>query len=71
MSVDFAEEAGSIIIDLDADAEGPVEVVHDDNVAVIITVARGKIVDIQILLNKEAAEKLAKLLKQQFVDQVA
>jgi len=63
MSVDFAKEAGSLIITVREDAEGPVEVVHDDSATVIVTLVGGKIADVQILFNKEAAERLAKALQ--------
>jgi len=64
MSVDFAKEAGSLIITVEEDAEGPVEVVYDDSATVIVTLVGRNIADVQILFNKEAAERLARLLKQ-------
>jgi len=62
MSVDFAKESGSLFITVREDAEGPVEVVRDDNATVIVTLIGGEVVDVQILFSKEAAEKLTKLL---------
>lgn len=62
MSVDFAKESGSLFITIRENAEGPVEVVYDDNATVIVTLVGGKIADVQILFNREVAEKLAKLL---------
>jgi len=64
MSVDFAKESGSLIITVAEDAEGRAEVVYDDNAVVIITVVGGAVADVQILLSKEAAEKLARVLQE-------
>jgi len=62
VSVDFAKESGSLFITIRKNAEGPVEVVYDDNATVIVTLVGRKIADVQILFNREVAEKLAKLL---------
>jgi len=65
VQVDFSKETGVVVITLDEEAnEDPIEVVHDDNAVVLITVAGGKIVDIEVLLNREAVERLAKVLKE-------
>jgi len=65
MSVDFAEEAGSLIITVEEDGEGPVEVVYDDNATVIVTLVGGNIADVQIIFGKKAAERLAKALREE------
>jgi len=62
MYVDFAKQSGSLLITVREDAEGPVEVVYDDNATVIVTLIGGEVADVQILLSREAAEKLAELL---------
>jgi len=65
VQVDFSKETGVVVITLDKESTGdPIEVVHDDNAIVLITVAGGKIVDVEVLLNKETAERLAKILKE-------
>jgi len=51
-----------LIITVKEDAEGHIEVVRDDNATVIVTLVGGEVADVQILLSKEVAERLAKLL---------
>jgi len=64
VNIDFAEESGSLIITLNGEeSAAPVEVIYDGGATVLITVAGGKVVDVQILLNREAAERLASVLK--------
>ena len=58
----FAEENGSLMIDLPHDGDGEVEVLHGD-VEVIITVKGGKIVNIELLLERKLAEELSRQLR--------
>jgi len=64
MNIDFAEESGSVIITLNGEeSTAPIEVIYDGGATVLITVAGGKVVNVQILLNREATERLARALK--------
>jgi len=65
MSAEFVEETGSILITLSEDLEEPVEIVHDGGAEVIITVANGRIIGVEILMSKGSAERLAKLLRRE------
>jgi len=62
MSVDFAEESGSLIITVREDAEGSVEVVYDERATVLVTVVGGAVADVQILFSREVVEKLSRAL---------
>lgn len=62
-TVDFVRETGSIMIDIGPYGDkGQVEVVHGD-AEVIITVKDGEIVNVEILLDRDAAGKLSRLLR--------
>jgi len=58
-TVSFAEESGSLMIDLPHDGDGEVEVLHG-NAEVIITVKGGKVVNIELLLERKLAEELSR-----------
>jgi len=62
ISIDYAEETGSLIINFGVESEG-VEVLKS-NALVIITLKGGKVADIEILLDDpETVKRLAKAFK--------
>jgi len=61
-TVSFAEESGSLMIDLQHDGDGEVEVLHGD-AEVIITIRGGEIAYIELLLERELVEELIRQLK--------
>jgi len=61
-TVNFAKETGSLVIDIGPyEDKGEVEVVRSD-AEVIITLKGDKIVNVEVLLDRDAAERLSRLL---------
>jgi len=61
-TVSFAEESGSLMIDLPHDGDGEVEVLHG-YAEVIITIRDGKIANVELLLERRLAEELSRRLR--------
>jgi len=63
VAVSFVRETGSLVIDIGPrNDKGEVEVVRGD-AEVIITLQDGEIVNVEILLDRVAAGRLSRLLK--------